>query len=158
MLENETERFGNTKHNFTIFVVLAIMIVASNILVYIGLSNRIDSLQPQPFPPSQTISGILEQRPKPQLYEAPEVGMVYVVSRTPNDSYPYYLSRHGQFVTYYHVYMETTNGTVVVDWLEEMDIHVGDKIEVDGLVFSRSDMWGDKTYKMFESFAMRKQR
>jgi hypothetical protein len=142
MAKNETQRFGKTKRNSVIFSVLAIIIIVSNILVYIGLSNQINSLQSSFFT-IQTIYGTLEQRPYPRFWEDPPSVMVYVVSPTPNCVNPYYLSDGG-------------NVLAQIDWLEMANINVGDKVEVDGLVWYRSDRWGNKTYKMLEWFSMRK--
>jgi len=142
MAKNETQRFGKTKRNSVIFSVLAIIIIVSNILVYIGLSNQINSLQSSFFT-IQTIYGTLEQRPYPRFWEDPPSVMVYVVSPTSNCVNPYYLSDGG-------------NVLAQIDWLEMANINVGDKVEVDGLVWYRSDRWGNKTYKMLELFSMRK--
>jgi len=142
MINNETKRFGKTKRDFLILAVLAIIIAVSNILVYIGLSNQINSLQSSFFT-VQTIYGTLEQRLYPRFWEGPPSVMVYVVSPTPNSVNPYYLSDGG-------------NVLAQIDWLEMANIHVGDKIEVDGLVWYRSDRWGNEAFKMLEWFSMRK--
>ena len=142
MSKNETQRVGKTKRNFVIFSVLAIIIIASNILVYIGLRTQINSLQSHFFT-VQTIYGILEQRSYPRFWEDPLSVMVYVVSPTQNCVNPYYLSDGG-------------NVLAEIGWLEMANIHVGDEVEVDGLVWYRSDRWGNKTYKMLEWFSMRK--
>jgi hypothetical protein len=157
MINNETKRFGKTKRDFLKLAVLAIIIAVSNILVYIGLSNQINSLQ-SPFFTVQTIYGTLEQHPYPRFWEDPPSVMVYVVSPTPNSVNPYYLSERGNVREHLHIYMEEPFGStaVVYDWLEMNGIHVGDKIEVDGLVWYRSDRWGNNTYTMLEWFAMRK--
>ena len=157
MVKDETQRFGKTKRYFVIFSVLAIAIIVSNILVYIGLSTQIKSLESRFFT-VQTIYGTLEQRPYPRFWEDPPSVMVYVVSPTPNCANPYYLSERGQVREHMHTYMEEPSGStaVVYDFLGMNNIFIGDKIEVDGLVWHRSDRWGNKTYIMLDWFAMRK--
>lgn len=139
MIKNETQRFGKTKRDFVILAVLATIIAVANILVYIGLSNQMNSLQSRPTT-VQTICGTLEQRPYPRFYENPPSGMVLVVSPTPNCGNPFYLSRAGNPIR-----------TISIE-----GIYVDSKVEVDGLIWNRSDEWGNETFKMLEWFSMRK--
>lgn len=150
-----------TKYYFTILTVLAIIVIVSNILIYIELSTKINSLQSDFFT-RQTIYGTLEQRPYPQWGDIPDPSppMVYVVSPTPNSTNPYYLSEHGNVFEHLYAYYTTEDspkGTAFIyDILEEFGISVGDKVEVDGLVWYRSNRWTGETYTMLERFSIRK--
>jgi len=150
-----------TKYYFAILSVLAIIIIVSNILIYTELSTQINSLQSDFFT-KQTIYGTLEQRPYPQWGEEAHMShiMVYVVSPTPNSTNPYYLSERGNVFEHLYSYYTTEDspeGTAFIyDILEESGISVGDKIEVDGLVWYRSNRWTGETYTMLQRFSIRK--
>jgi len=150
-----------TKYYFAILSVLAIIIIVSNILIYTELSTQINSLQSNFFT-MQTIYGTLEQRPYPQWGDIPDLSptMVYVVSPTPNSTNPYYLSERGNVFEHLYSYYTTEDspkGTAFIyDILEEFGISVGDKVEVDGLVWYRSNRWTGETYTMLERFSIRK--
>jgi hypothetical protein len=151
-----------TKYYFAILSVLAIIIIISNILIYIELSTQINSLQSRfMFCASQTIYGTLGQRLEPDWGELvdPSRKTVYVLFPTPTSNNSYYLSERGQVLAHLYWYDlgDPPGSTAVVyDLFEERGISVGDTIEVDGLVWYRHSEYTGKTYTMLEWFAIRK--